>query len=361
LHPDDSEVLPTSPPGLPSGAVGLGYGLQDQSRLAVPECGGPRTRAQLGRREVIARNTTRRWARWLPPLVSAGLAAWVIWRVSPDKLTRAAALLDWPCLLAATAALVLALYLWDAVCLWWLFARPDRPLPFQAVLHARGSSYLLTAVNYEVGQAVLAWRLARAQGRPFGRVLATCVLLAGHDLAVLLALGLAGALLSGDPRTEAALWICGAGLGGLLGLALLARLVPRARPGRWAAWAGTWDWRRSAALVLLRTGYYSLLLLYAAVGLRLSGMGLDVRVVCGVVPLVLLADGLPISVSGLGTREAALLYLLSPEQPGRLLAFSLVWSAGLMLGRLALGLAHWWLLPEPPPATPAPPPHKESP
>jgi hypothetical protein len=83
-----------------------------------------------------------------------------------------------------------------------------------------------------------------------------------------------------------------------------------------------------------------IILLYAVVGLTYCGVELHSRVVCSIVPLVLVADGLPISISGLGTRETALVYLVDPPQPAVLLAFSLFWSTGLMLGRLLLGLGH---------------------
>src|SRR5207248_719476 len=85
----------------------------------------------------------------------------------------------------------------------------------------------------------------------------------------------------------------------------------------------------------------------AAIGLRLCGIGLSFQILCSVIPLVLLADGLPISVSGLGTREVTLILLLNPEEQERaiVLAFSLLWSIGLALGRLMIGLVHWWFLP----------------
>jgi hypothetical protein len=281
----------------------------------------------------------RPWQVVLPGLVSAALLGWLVWRVSPARLVEAAALLDWPGLALATVALVLGLFFWDAVCLRWLFARLGPALPYQVVLQARGCSYLLSAANYELGQGMLAWRLARAQGTSLARALGGCLLLAWHDAAVLLLLGLAGALSSTDPRAQAARWFCLAGLGILLALGIGGALLVGRRLAGGPRW---WDWRRAGQLGLLRAAYYAITLAYAATGLYLCGVAVDVRVVGSVVPLVLLADGLPVSVSGLGTREATLLYLLDPEQPAVVLAFSLVWSTGLMTGRLALGLAYCW-------------------
>jgi hypothetical protein len=172
-------------------------------------------------------------------------------------------------------------------------------------------------------------------------------LLAYHDLLVLLSLGWIGAALNADARAVSWQRFCVCGLLGLLVLPFAARLLP----GRWYTrlvqarggfWISSWTWRKSFKLLLLRSVYYLLFILYTSVGLALCLIPVGLETVCSVVPLVLLVDGLPISVSGLGTRETALLYLLDPEQPATLLAFSLIWSSGLTLGRLTIGLAHWW-------------------
>jgi hypothetical protein len=281
-------------------------------------------------------------------LVSAGLIAYLLWRITPEELAHQLALLRWQPIVTATALLVLALYLWDGLCFAWLFRTGRESLHYFEALHARGASYLFSALNYELGQGVLAWKMAQARGIPLLAALGLCLFVTYHDLLVLLSLGWIGASLNSDVRAESWQWFCGCGLIGLVGLAFGARLLPgnwRARlvQTRWGSWIGSWTWRRSITLVLLRSVYYFLFLVYAAVGLALCLIPVSLEMVCSVVPLVLLVDGLPISVSGLGTRETALLYLLDPEQPAMLLAFSLVWSSGLMLGRLTIGLAHWWI------------------
>jgi len=290
----------------------------------------------LGRRELLA------------AVVSACLVSYLIRKTSPGLLVQTAAALDWPPLIAATILLVLGLYFWDAICVAWLFTKPQRPLYFRTALAARGTSYLLSALNYELGQGLLAWKVARAQGRSALATVGYLMLLAYHDLGVLLSLGLVGALLSEDTRAGALQLFCGGALLALAGVALVASRLPcawrdRLAQTRWGAWMGDWTWRQSIQLCLLRGVYYLILMTYAVVGLAICRIPASLAVVCSVVPLVLLVDGLPISVSGLGTRETAMLYLLHPDRPEVVLAFSLVWSTGLVLGRLALGLAHWWI------------------
>jgi hypothetical protein len=294
--------------------------------------------------------STRGWLHHLlPVLVSAAALAWVLWKVSPDELYRKASLLDWHLLVPATLAMVVALYLWDAVCLMALFSTPKHPLAYREALAARGRSYIAGAINYELGQAALAWDIARRQGVGLLSTLTRSALLAYHDVAVLLALGLLGTLLSDDPRVDKVRWFCGVGLC-LIGIAaLLPLLLPqryklRLQHTRGGAWLESWSWRRSARLALARVVYFFILVLYAAVALEICGISLDFRVVLSTIPLVMLADGLP-SVSGLGTRETALQLLLPTEEPAVLAAMSLVWTAVLITGRAAIGLAHWWLPP----------------
>jgi hypothetical protein len=282
-----------------------------------------------------------RWQNVLPVLGSAALIGWLLWYIPPTELARAAALVDWRALVLATGLMVLCQYFWDALCLRWLFGRLGYALPYKQVLHARGSSYLLGAVNYELGQGMLAWLLAPPI--PILRTLAGCLLLACHDLAILLTLGLMGSLLRAGTPLRTTTIFCIAGIGTLLAGALAAGLVRWKQQEGSAGWLGGWGWRDSGLLCLLRLGYYGIIFTYAAVGLRLCEIAVDLWTMISVVALVLLAGGLPISISGLGTRENALTLLLDPGQRPVVLAFSLTWSAGLMIGRLLLGLGHVWL------------------
>ena len=256
-----------------------------------------------------ARRSFLRWG--LQPLISGSLLLFAIWRVSPEKLESSLALLDYQLLVPWTALMVLALYLWDAVCLRFVFVQGHAGLTYRTVLHARGSSYLLGAFNYELGQGVFAWEMARTTGTSVLAALTRAALIMYHDVVILVGLGLVGSLLSSDSAAESARFICVILLAGLLAVALFLGFMPapwRARLLRtkWGAWTECWSWGRSLVLVLLRLVYYGFILAYAAVGFSICELPLDFSVVVSTIPLVLLFDGLPISVSGLGTRENAL-------------------------------------------------------
>jgi hypothetical protein len=281
------------------------------------------------------------------------LASLVIWRVSPGDLYQALASLNWVLLAPMSLALVAARYLWDSLCLWWLFKRPDQPLGYRATLRARGVSYLFTIVNYGVGQGFLAWFLAKKQQRGFVASATRCAMITYADLCVLLTLGLLGGALGADPRMRGTLLFCGLALAGLAALSATVYLLPgrrlrSVRQTRWGAAlrSAAWRWRDLPTLGAMRLAYVGLGLIYITLALAVCGVALDPWVIVGVVPLVVLVDGLPISVGSLGTREAALLLLLDPfllkaDEPV-LVAFSIVWSTCGLSGRALIGLGNLW-------------------
>ncbi len=284
--------------------------------------------------------------RLLPLVVSLGLLSFMVLQVSPEKLSSAAAELPWRLLLPVTACMVLALYLWDAVCLSTVYQIDKGRWSYARSLHLRGISYLFGALNYELGQASLAWGAAKAQKTGVVRMLSRSVLLAYHDIIVLLSMGLFGSMLTDDPRVVRLRLYVAIGLAvalsvALLGWALPAKVRAKFRRADSEAWFEGWSLQRSMKLVSLRVLYFCILVIYATVALAICQMPVDGQVVLSTIPLVLLADGLP-SISGLGTRETTLTLLLDPKNPAALVALSLIWSSGLILGRLSIGLAHYW-------------------
>lgn len=278
--------------------------------------------------------------------ISAGLLAWLVYRVSPQALAHAAAEVNWRLLAPATVAMVFALYLWDAVCLPTAYRVDDNRWTYWRSLHLRGLSYLFGSLHYELGQAALAWGMARTQNTSVVRMVSRSVLLAYHDVVVLLGLGFAGSLLSDDPRVERVRPAVAIALSIAIAIAIVFYVLPAAwRAKVWGAkidelFAG-WSLARSLQLIPLRCVYFSIFAVYAAVALSICRIPVDHQVVASTIPLVLLADGLP-SIAGLGTRDTALQLLLMPERPESLLAMSLMWSTGLVVVRSLIGLAHLW-------------------
>ncbi len=291
----------------------------------------------------------RRARQALPVVVSAGLITWLIWSISPQRLLAALATANWPWLILAAVVQVVVLFLWDTVCVWWLFAQPDRPLSFRTVLRLRCDTVIWSAVNLEVGQAAFAWQLARAANIPLSSTLGYCMLLALVDGGTLLSLALAGSFLHPSPLTHPWRWLCLGGLAGLGLLAVLVKLLPdhwrrRLAAKPWAGWLAWLDWRSLGRLAALRLVMFLLVLLYAGASLAICRVPVDPLTVVGIIPFVLLAESLP-GTAGLGERETALVYLYPGGEGQRavLLSFGLIWSTTVILGRIVISLVSWYL------------------
>jgi hypothetical protein len=309
-------------------------------------------------------------------VISVGLVTWLIWSITPQKLYQAFTTSAWPWLVLATVVQLVVLFVWDTVALWWLFSQPlippfglaaqggerrtgkDRGLPFRVVLRARTDSILWSAINLEIGQGVFAWKLAELLGCPVTLALGRCLALVLFDAGTLYSLGIVGSFLWPMRITRILRWICVGIVAGLAVLALILKFLPRAprqwlEQKPWAAWVRWWTWRHSLVLFVLRLVLFLLVYGYAAVGLAICHIPLDLRTIFGAIPFVLIAESLP-GTGGLGERETALVYLLSASDDQRpvLLSFGLIWSLVIILGRVAIGLVSSWL----PPMSPHPEP-----
>jgi hypothetical protein len=175
----------------------------------------------------------------LPLAISGALIGWLLSRISLDEVLRAAGELNWRLLAPLTACMVMALYVWDSLCLKTVFALDNRKLEFGKMLRIRGISYLVGAFNYELGQAFIAWSMTRQMGVGLLFTLSRSVLLAYHDLFVLLSLGLCGWLLAGGGAAAAIGTVCSVGLVCLIavGMTIANRLAgaPGCNRGRWHA------------------------------------------------------------------------------------------------------------------------------
>jgi hypothetical protein len=289
----------------------------------------------------------RHWiTRAVPFVISTSLLVFIVWWVSPQALLRAAEDLRWQLLVPATVAMVVALYLCDALCLPVAYGIEGRQIRYAQALHVRGLAYLAGALNYEIGQGAVAWGMARLQQTKFLRMLARSIVLAYHDAVILLATGLVGALLTNNSRVVRIRPYIAIGLAAALIVGVVFWSLPKwlrlqIHSEKIDAIFADWSLQRSLQLVPLRFAYFGILVFYAAVALAICRIPVDHVVVLSTIPLVLLADGLP-NFAGLGTRETSLLLLLAPDEKGPLLAMSLLWTTGMIVIRFLIGVSHLW-------------------
>jgi Lysylphosphatidylglycerol synthase TM region len=283
-----------------------------------------------------------RVAAWI---VTAGLLGWLLWRTPFSQViaaTRAAA----PWTVPVGLLLLVALYFADSFAIWktfgWFLAR----LSLTQILIVRGATYLLAAINYSVGQGAIVYFVHRATGAPILRGVATVLLIMGINILALLFLTSAGLVIAPDVPHGLYLIVGVAYVG--LALYAIALIV---RP-RWLAARPIFDvllaagWRGHLRALAVRLPHIATLIALQTLMLRAFGVHVPLVNAIASLPVVFFVAVLPISVQGIGTTQAAMVFFFarfaSGDQTTReaaVLAESLVTQA-LSLGfQSLLGIA----------------------
>jgi hypothetical protein len=256
--------------------------------------------------------------------------------------TRAAA----PWTIPACLAGVVAIYLADSFAIWKTFGWFLAPLSFAQVAVVRGATYLLAAVNYNVGQGAIVYFVHRATGVPVLRGVATVLLIMGVNVLALLALATVGIGVAPDVP-HAVKIVVAVAFAGLAFYALVVALKPR-----WLATRPIFDVLLSAGLggharaLLVRLPHITALMVFQTAMLHAFGVAVPVGQAIVALPIVFFIAVLPISVQGLGTTQAAMVFFFAryaagdaEHQKAAVLAASLVAQAMATIIQVALGLA----------------------
>jgi hypothetical protein len=248
-------------------------------------------------------------------VVTVGLLWFVFRKTSVAQLvaaTRAAA----PWTIPATVVGIAAIYVADSFAIWKTFGWFLAPLTYGQVLVVRGATYLLAAINYNVGQGAMVYFVHRAKGTTVMRGIATLLLILGVNVLALLALATVGLFVAPDiPRViRVVVVVAFAGLG-VYTLAVV--LKPR-----WLAERPLFDVLLAAGLgghlraLAVRLPHIAVLVAYQTLILRGFGIAIPVRQAIVTLPLVFFIAVLPISVQGLGTTQIAMTFFFARYASG---------------------------------------------
>ncbi len=283
--------------------------------------------------------------KWvLPFLVSVGLLTFLLWQMGArkvvDQLTPDVLLTLVPAMLAFGAISLMI----EAICLVRLVPVSRDVFNLMTAARVKSASYLLYIVNYALGAGALTLLLRRRAGMSLSDAGGVVILLAALDLGLLLLVTAVGAAWFGaeTPGILAGV-IATAGVGLVGGLAVLRSsrsLGPLERIRSMTLFRAA---RTSAPSLLIEVGLLRLFFVFNFIALAwVSLIAFEVIVPLGDVivnfAVVALVSALPIAVAGLGTGQAAFVYMFrhwAPEET--LLACSLAFSAGLILLRAGLG------------------------
>jgi hypothetical protein len=207
-------------------------------------------------------------------------------------------------------------YFADSFAIWKTFGWFLAPLTFGQVLVVRGASYLLAAINYNVGQGAMVYFIHRAKGTTVMRGVATLLLVLGINVLALLGLSTVGLFVAPDiPRVVGVL--VAVAFGGLAVYALAVAVKPR-----WLATRPLFDVLLGAGLgghlkaLLVRLPHIAALVVYTTTMLHAFGVAVPWRQAIVTLPLFFFIAVLPISVQGLGTGQAAMIFLFARWAPG---------------------------------------------
>ncbi|HVR62068.1 MAG TPA: lysylphosphatidylglycerol synthase domain-containing protein [Polyangia bacterium] len=251
-------------------------------------------------------------AAWI---VTVGILAYLFWRTPFSQVwTAARAAAPWT--LPVGLLLFGCIYAADSFAMWktfgWFLAR----FSFGQILLVRGATYLLAAINYNVGQGAIVYFVNRAKGVPILRGVATVLLIMGVNMLALLFLASGGLLAAPDAPHSLGVIIAVA----YAGLAIYVGVVI-AKP-RWLAGRPIFDVLLSAGLrghlkaLAVRLPHIAALVAFQTTMLRAFGVAVPIAQAIVCLPVVFFVSVLPISVQGLGTSQAMMMFFFSRYAPG---------------------------------------------
>jgi hypothetical protein len=286
-----------------------------------------------------------RLQRAFPVLVSFGVLVFLLLRMDlaalADPLTwRVAVVMVSSFLVYGAATLLL-----EAVSLTLLLKAPRGEFGVWIAARLKSASYLVGIVNYALGAGALALLLRRHTRLSLGEAASRVLLISSSDLVVVLGMAGAGAALvqTSAPTVQAGV-IAAAMLAFFGGLALLripGSLGPFDRIRSLAIFEGlrTVPLPRLGVLLVLRVCFASCFVGVCAASFYAFGVRPPLAELIVGVLVVGVVAGVPIAVAGLGTSQAAFLFIFADYAPPEiLLAQSLALTACMLGLRGAMGL-----------------------
>lgn len=279
--------------------------------------------------------------------MAVGLLLWVFSWVDLGAFRTAVSQGAFQWFVPAALTVMLLIYLADCLAISKTFTWFSTPLRYRDVMPIRGASYLLSIINYNLGQGAIILFVRRSAGISLSLATGTVLFIMGVNLVVLVTLATAALSLASVPRA-AALWPWIAAL--CAGIAIYAGLVA-IRPG-WLTkrpiFKAVFQARLKGHLkaMAVRVPHLTAIFVTHYLAMRAFGVHPPLTIFLAYMPIVSLLSALPISPQGIGTQQVATVFFFSPYAHGpdpkaTVLAYSISLSVLVILFMLAMGLG--WL------------------
>ncbi|HXT99661.1 MAG TPA: hypothetical protein VN903_01625, partial [Polyangia bacterium] len=216
-----------------------------------------------------------------------------------------------PVVLAAVAAVYVA----DSFAIWKTFGWFLTRMSFTDVLLVRGATYLLAAINYNVGQGAIVYFVHKNAGTTIMRGVATVLLVLGVNVLALLFLTTAGMAVAPDLPHIVKI-IVALAWGGLAVYVALVVIRPRFLDQPLFEVLLSAGLAGHARALVVRLPHIAALMAFQFSALRAFGVAVPLGYALATLPIAFFVAVLPISVQGLGTTQAMMVYLFARFAPG---------------------------------------------
>jgi hypothetical protein len=294
--------------------------------------------------------------RMLPWLVGAAILAYLVWRIEVTPLINALARADVALYLPVLTAFIMVNFLADTQNLNALLRYARSPIPFRDSMIIRGASYLLMIIDYTLGMGSIVYYLKKYKNVPIARGTGSMLFLNYITHVSLLILAIAGCLMAAAAGTLSPLLSNIALIFTvLLALAIITIILMKMLPDR----SFMKKIKQSELMqifiesppstylmnTLYRCGFYFTFVIFFYIAARAFNMDIPFFEMVTFVPVILLVISIPISAFGLGTSQAAMLLLFKDYgSPAQILAFSLTYSASIIIFRGFIGACYYGII-----------------
>jgi hypothetical protein len=291
--------------------------------------------------------------RTLPWVVGCSILAYLIWRFDFYALLDALAHADVVLYAAVLIVFIIVNFLADAQNLYAIFSLYHTPIPFRDSVTIRGASYLLMIIDYTLGMGSVVYYLKQYKNISvsLGTGLMIFSFYITHVSLKLMALfGYVFTLDRPSPLLDKIALICVVWLAIDFVIMVFWKNLPNRSFFKKLNFSFVKVFKESSVKVIaLNTAYrcvfYFTSTLFFFFAAKTFHMDIPFSAMAAYVPAILLVISIPISAFGLGTSQAAMLFFFKDYgSPAQILAFSLVYSASVIIGRGIVGAYYYSII-----------------
>ena len=282
-----------------------------------------------------------------PWLGAAAIFTYLFWEIPIADALRSLSRARLDLLVPGILIAVTYWFLLESFAYSYLFSRFNSPLTWAEARSLRGVTYIVTAINWNVGTAAVVLHLKRSKNIPALESASSLFFYTGFDALLLTAFAFIGASFFPESAAIRSIQLV-SGIALTLQLITLTALISSKPAWSWLRRIRSFSLVQSFRLVQVRDVgvLLSIRLVYLFgflmafwIGAQAFGIQLPLALAMASVPPIMMAGALPLSPAGLGTQAAAMLFFWSDYgDKASIVAFGLVFPIALTVTRCLLGL-----------------------